>query len=282
MNNSGHWSTIGSRSALLLALLASAPAANQRAAAPPDQHVTVIFGLLTPDARTLQIEDFVPNGVLTAEDRELLAQSVPSGKVSVRGSEASNRAGVMTPRARMIMLFTGPVTGTVKLAQPDASNVVYVQEQGTFRRYPSEIPLLNRFVEFRSVNQDRIAYSVEHASMGRTGGTVSLLENRPAEPQILPTQPSRIGGNIIAPRKIKDSVPVYPAEASAAGIEGYVILEVVVDESGTVSQAQVIRSLPLLDRAAIDCVRQWKYAPALLNGIAVPVRMTESVRFTLR
>jgi len=280
MNNSEHRSTIGSGTALLLALLASTPAANQRAVALPDQHVTVIFGLLTPDARALQIEDFVPNGVLTAEDRELLAQSVTSGKVSVRGSEASNR--VVTPRARMIVLFTGPVTGTVKLAQPDASNVVYVQEQATFRRYPSAIPLLNRFVEFTPVSQDRIAYSVEHTSMGRTGGTVSLLENRPGEPQILPTQPSRIGGNIIAPRKIKDSVPVYPAEASAAGIEGYVILEILVDESGTVSEAQVIRSLPLLDRAAIDCIRQWKYAPALLNGIAVPVRMTESVRFTLR
>jgi TonB family protein len=260
--------------ALLFVLLGTASVANQPVSAPPDQHVTVVFGVLTPDATPLRVEDFEPQGVLTAEDRQLLAQSLSSGKVSVRGSEASNKAGLVTPRARIIVLFTGPLSGTVRLAQPDGSHVLYVQEQESFRPYPSDIRILNRFVELTPFSQDRIAYSVEHATIGRTGGTVLLLQNTP---------PVRgLGGKIIAPRKIKDSAPVYPAEAISAGIEGSVILQIVVDESGTVSKAQVIRSLPMLDQAAIECVRQWKYTPALLDGVAVPMTLTESVRFRLR
>ena len=82
--------------------------------------------------------------------------------------------------------------------------------------------------------------------------------------------------------KSRTQAPVYPAEAISAGIEGSVILQIVVDESGTVSKAQVIRSLPMLDQAAIECVRQWKYTRALSDGVAVPMTLTESVIFRLR
>jgi protein TonB len=44
----------------------------------------------------------------------------------------------------------------------------------------------------------------------------------------------------------------------------------------------VLRSIPLLDQAAIDAVRQWTYTPTLLNGVPVPVIMTVTVNFTLR
>jgi protein TonB len=73
--------------------------------------------------------------------------------------------------------------------------------------------------------------------------------------------------------------PVHPANAIAAGIYGAVIVEIVVDSTGKVSEARVIRSLPLLDQAAIDCVRQWEFSPALLNGLATPMRMAVTVQF---
>ena len=66
-----------------------------------------------------------------------------------------------------------------------------------------------------------------------------------------------------------------------AGVEGVVILEVLIDEQGTVSDTRVLRSIPLLDQAAIDAVRQWEFAPMLLNGVPTPVVMTVTLKFTL-
>jgi periplasmic protein TonB len=47
-----------------------------------------------------------------------------------------------------------------------------------------------------------------------------------------------------------------------------------------VEDARVLRSIPLLDEAALDAVKQWKFTPTLLNGAAVPVIMTMTVNFT--
>src|SRR5690349_251192 len=70
-------------------------------------------------------------------------------------------------------------------------------------------------------------------------------------------QPLRVGGVIKAPTKIVDVAPVYPEIAQAAGAEGVVILELLVDPTGAVSSARVIRSVPLLDEAALQAVYGW-------------------------
>ena len=56
-------------------------------------------------------------------------------------------------------------------------------------------------------------------------------------------------------------------------------MEIVIGTDGTVTGAKVLRSIPLLDRAALDAVRQWRYEPTQLNGRPVPVIMTVSVPF---
>jgi protein TonB len=75
--------------------------------------------------------------------------------------------------------------------------------------------------------------------------------------------------------------PDYPAIARAARVQGAVILEAVLDERGKVDRVRVLRSIPLLDEAALGAVRQWRYTPTLLNGVPVPVLMTITVHFTL-
>jgi TonB family protein len=92
----------------------------------------------------------------------------------------------------------------------------------------------------------------------------------------------RVGGTIRPPTKIKTVNPVYPIEAKMAGIQGVVILEARIEGDGTVSQAHVLRSIPLLDEAAVDAVRQWEFTPTLLNGNPVPIIMTVTVNFTLQ
>jgi protein TonB len=91
----------------------------------------------------------------------------------------------------------------------------------------------------------------------------------------------RVGGNIKAPTKIKNVNPIYPEDALAAKVQGVVILEVRVEADGTVGDAEVLRSIPMLDDAALEAVRQWEFTPTLMNGAPVPVMMTVTVNFTL-
>ena len=94
--------------------------------------------------------------------------------------------------------------------------------------------------------------------------------------------PVRVGGNIPPPTKTKDVRPVYPAEAQGSGVQGVVIIEAVIDPTGKISDARVMRSIPLLDKAAVDAVRQWEYTPTVVNGTPVPVIMTVTVNFTMQ
>ena len=93
--------------------------------------------------------------------------------------------------------------------------------------------------------------------------------------------PIRVGGNIEPPRKIVDVGPVYPAVAQQARVQGLVICEVLIGPDGKVADARILRSIALLDQAALDAVRQWEYTRTLLNGNPVPVIMTVTVNFTL-
>jgi protein TonB len=92
--------------------------------------------------------------------------------------------------------------------------------------------------------------------------------------------PLRVGGRISTPTKIKDVKPEYPAVAQAARVTGAVIIEATIGEDGKVIDAKVVRSIPMLDQAALDAVRQWEYFPTLLNGVPVPVLVTVTINFT--
>ena len=94
--------------------------------------------------------------------------------------------------------------------------------------------------------------------------------------------PVRVGGNIKPPVKVRDVRPNYTADAMRAQVQGVVILETLIDESGAVKEAKIRRSIPMLDQAAIDAVMQWEFVPTRLNGVPVPVIMTVTVNFTLQ
>ena len=97
----------------------------------------------------------------------------------------------------------------------------------------------------------------------------------------LPT-PVRVGGVIRPPQRLREVNPVYPPIAQAARVQGIVIIEATIGEDGQVTNARILRSVPLLDQAALDAVRQWQYMPTMLNGVPVPVIMTVTVNFTLK
>ena len=74
---------------------------------------------------------------------------------------------------------------------------------------------------------------------------------------------------------------MYPSEAALAGVQGIVILQATIGATGLIADVEVLRSIPLLDEAAVTAVRQWVYTPTLLNGVPVPVVLTVTVSFAL-
>ncbi len=103
---------------------------------------------------------------------------------------------------------------------------------------------------------------------GVVGGVVGgLPEAPPPPPPPPPAAPVRVGGNIKPPQKTKDVRPVYPPIAQSARVQGVVIIEATIGPNGQVQDARVLRSIPLLDQAALDAVRQWEFTPTLLNGV---------------
>lgn len=90
----------------------------------------------------------------------------------------------------------------------------------------------------------------------------------------------RVGGQIRPPIRLNDVPPVYPAIAQSARVQGDVVIEATIDEEGKVADARVVKSVPLLDQAALDAVRQWQYRPSLLNGVPTAVVTTVTVKFT--
>ena len=116
---------------------------------------------------------------------------------------------------------------------------------------------------------------------GIVGGIVGGFDSPPPPPPPARVEPVRVGGAVSAPRLVHRVEPEYPPIAVSALIEGMVILEATVDESGAVKDARVLRSHGVLDEAAVHAVEQWRYEPLMLNGLATPFVLTVTVSFSL-
>ena len=77
------------------------------------------------------------------------------------------------------------------------------------------------------------------------------------------------------------TVPQYPAIAKAARIQGTVVLQATISKTGAIQNLRVISGPPMLQQAALDAVRSWRYKPYLLNGDPVEVETTVNVVFNL-
>ncbi|MCX6574828.1 MAG: energy transducer TonB, partial [Candidatus Aminicenantes bacterium] len=109
-----------------------------------------------------------------------------------------------------------------------------------------------------------------------TGRTVRVFgKPEPGE------EPVRAIGEIKAPRLIKRVEPIYPEDAYKAGVEGVVIIEATTDIYGRVKTVRVLRSIPMLDQAAMLAVRQWVYEALIINGKPREMIFTTTVPFVL-
>jgi periplasmic protein TonB len=83
------------------------------------------------------------------------------------------------------------------------------------------------------------------------------------------------------PRLITKTKPVYPAEAFKKKVEGTVLVEILIGADGRVLRARVLESVPALDAAALEAVRQWAFVPAIKNGRPVATSALAPVSFRI-
>jgi protein TonB len=76
-------------------------------------------------------------------------------------------------------------------------------------------------------------------------------------------------------------IPTYPMVAQASRTSGTVILQATISRTGTIENLRVVSGPALLQQAAREAVKQWRYKPYMLNGQAVEVETTVNVQFTL-
>jgi TonB family protein len=115
-----------------------------------------------------------------------------------------------------------------------------------------------------------------------TLGTIRPLSGYPPTVgPVLPRGVLKVGDAVKTPKKLENAAPTYPQEAIDAKVQGAVVLDVLIDVDGVPSEVQVVQGIPMLDAAAIEAVKKWRYEPTLLNGKPVPVAMTVTVNFSL-
>ena len=83
------------------------------------------------------------------------------------------------------------------------------------------------------------------------------------------------------PRLMKQTRPKYPAEPFSNRVEGTVEIQFVIDETGRVTEPRVVKSIPGLEKAALDCVKKWKFRPARKQGRAVKASALAPVTFRI-
>jgi TonB family protein len=201
------------------------------------------------------------------------------------GATSSHGAGLRTP-AGLVQLLSemfSPRSAELFAQKPSLATLSYrgggrgTAGEVTFDLAEArEAELVARTIERRlnpgaSSAPSGVTFMIDGVAAGSTSGSPSAYPP--------PGAPVRVGGNIRTPQRVVDAAPVMPEVARQAGIRGVVILEIVIGVDGRVTDAKILRSIPLLDQAAIDAARQWRYEPTLLNGAPVPVIMTATVSF---
>ena len=116
---------------------------------------------------------------------------------------------------------------------------------------------------------------------GVLGGTLTSVTRAPTSPGEKARAPIRVGGRVRAPRAVYGPSPDYPPLAKQARISGDVIIDAVIDKTGSMVDMKVGSGPPLLIPAALAAVRTWRYEPTYLNDEPIDIQFVLTVHFEL-
>jgi protein TonB len=146
---------------------------------------------------------------------------------------------------------------------------------------PTRIPKDIRMV---SEKEPSLAgFGVAGADFGSSGNVMGSLFDTTSGPKVKAAQVKalKISGGVMAGMIVLKTQPVYPPIAKAARQSGTVVLQATISKTGSIENLHVVSGPAMLQQAAMDAVRQWRYRPYLLNGEPVEVETTVNVIFTL-
>ncbi len=192
----------------------------------------------------------------------LLVKEAPMSRIRLLVGLAVGGAAVVFAGALAVQAM--PLRGTeVATVRPGAA--VGVAEAAMPTTAPASVP----------------ARAIAPASIEASAGAGAYEERRQAtKPGVTPTgqQAPRPGMSTAkpAPKIVSKVEPVYPPDARANRVQGFVVLEARISPAGLVTDVKVLRSIPLLDQAAIDAVRQWRFEPMPTAAV-----FTTTIRFAL-
>jgi periplasmic protein TonB len=150
---------------------------------------------------------------------------------------------------------------------------------------PSRIPKAIKQVNEAAIPPSTMGVQgIDGLSSGIPGGIGAIIDSvgtgRPAV--VKPRAPTlNVSRGVMAGNLLATTLPQYPAIAKAAHIQGIVVLQATISKSGSIQNLRVISGPPMLQQAAMDAVRSWRYKPYLLNGEPVEVETTINVVFNL-
>jgi periplasmic protein TonB len=118
---------------------------------------------------------------------------------------------------------------------------------------------------------------------GQMGGVIGgIISSTPVAVPKVAVQRVRVSQGVTQGMVIRRVQPQYPQMAKIARVQGAVVLAAIIGKDGSIQNLHVISSAsPLLNQAAIDAVKQWRYKPYILNGDPVEVDTTVTVNFSL-
>ena len=190
------------------------------------------------------------------------------------------------PRQMMATLMVAPSPPPAPPPTVPARRVqARVEMLSTGLRAPSRISTAIKQVNEAAIPPSLGAQRMEDMSDGVPGSIGSIIKDmgtrqatvvRPKAPNSLSVSSGVMAGNLLT-----KSLPHYPAIPKAAGIQGTVVLQATISKSGSIENLKVMGGPPMLQQAAMDAVRSWRYKPYLLNGEPVEVETTIHVVFRL-
>ena len=154
-------------------------------------------------------------------------------------------------------------------------------------RTPTKIPKKVEIIKEEEAPPPQMAGVVGGVPGGVPGGSLNgvmggIISSTPVAVPKVAVSRVRISQGVTQGMVLKRVQPTYPQMAKIARVQGPVVLAAIIGKDGTIQNLHVVSTAsPLLNQAAIDAVRQWRYRPYILNGEPVEVDTTVTVNFTL-
>src|SRR5215472_11553132 len=230
----------------------------------------------------------VPDGVVSSTDPSLVSPSEAAPPFQVEVLDESGKRWMLwfvrkdsQPGSDQISRRTE--TESPSLSPPTArvakeKDAARAEEPGTPHSYTLEAPNINRPADNGSAannpGEEAPAIQKEPAVPQEEAGGGVLNSRITPPPLQVP-----VGGMVQQARLIHSVPPVYPGLAKITRVSGDVVVDALIDASGNVKTVKVLSGPTILQQAAIETVRQWKYEPARLDGQAVAMHLSVTVKF---